>query len=124
MLICFDFASDVPLYRQLRDQIVLGIAEGRLAPGEKLPTVRALAEEGGVNMMTVSKAYQTLKAEGYLTTDRRGGTMVATRPGGCTASAEQLAALRLCISELRLAGMRREEILSLCAGFCREEREA
>ena len=34
MLIHFDFASGVPLYRQLRDQIVLGLAEGRLAPGE------------------------------------------------------------------------------------------
>ena len=44
MLIHFDFASGVPLYRQLRDQIVLGLAEGRLAPGEKLPPVRVLAE--------------------------------------------------------------------------------
>ena len=62
MLVHFDFTSGVPLYRQLRDQIVLGLAEGRLAPGEKLPPVRVLAEESGVNTMTVSRAYQQLKA--------------------------------------------------------------
>ena len=56
MLISFDFVSSVPLYRQLRDQIVLGLADGRLAPGEKLPPVRVLAEESGVNTMTVSRA--------------------------------------------------------------------
>ena len=81
MLVHFDFASGVPLYRQLRDQIVLGLAEGRLAPGEKLPPVRVLAEESGVNTMTVSRAYQQLKAEGYLRTDRRGGS-VLTCPDG------------------------------------------
>ena len=56
MLVHFDFASGVPLYRQLRDQIVLGLAEGRLAPGEKLPPVRVLAEESGVNMHTHCRA--------------------------------------------------------------------
>ena len=39
MLLTFDFSSDTPLYIQLRNQIVVGIANGRLTPGEKLPTV-------------------------------------------------------------------------------------
>lgn len=121
MLICFDFASDVPLYRQLRDQIVLGIASGELSPGEKLPTVRVLAEESGVNMMTVSKAYQMLKAEGYLTAERRGGTVVAVRDGVHAPAPEQLAKLYLCISELRLAGLEKEEILALCDDFFKKE---
>ena len=60
MILNFDFASNVPLYMQLRNQVVIGIAEGKLLPGEKLPTIRALAEESGINMMTVSKAYQLL----------------------------------------------------------------
>ena len=47
--------SDVPIYLQLRNQIVAGISDGRLSPGEKLPTVRALAEELGINAMTVNK---------------------------------------------------------------------
>ena len=77
MLLTFDFSSDTPLYIQLRNQIIIGIADGRLISGEKLPTVRALAEESGINTMTVSKAYQLLKQEGYITTDRRSGAAVA-----------------------------------------------
>lgn len=118
MLIHFDFASDVPLYRQLRDQIVLGLADGRLAPGEKLPPVRVLAEESGVNTMTVSRAYQQLKSEGYLRTDRRGGSVITVGGGAPGATEAQRGRLRLCLSELRLAGLSREEILALCAALC------
>ena len=118
MLISFDFVSSVPLYRQLRDQIVLAVAEGRLRPGEKLPPVRILAEESGVNVMTVSKAYQQLKAEGYLQTDRRGGSVLIRPDGQPGATAEQRERLRLCLSELRLAGLSREDILALCAELC------
>ena len=73
MLIRLDFGGDVPIYQQLRNQMVVAIAAGQLAPGERLPTVRDLAEELGVNMMTVSKAYRLLRQEGYITTDRRSG---------------------------------------------------
>ena len=77
MLLQLDFSSDLPIYLQIRNQIVLGIAGGKLAPGERLPTIRALADEAGVNMMTVSKAYQLLKQEGYISTDRRSGAVVS-----------------------------------------------
>ena len=45
MLLKLDFSGGVPIYQQIRDQIVLGIADGRMRPGERLPTIRALAEE-------------------------------------------------------------------------------
>ena len=76
MLLQLDFSSDLPIYLQIRNQIVLGIASGALVPGERLPTIRTLADEAGVNMMTVSKAYQLLKQEGYIRTDRRSGAVV------------------------------------------------
>ena len=116
MILNFDFGSSVPLYMQLRNQVVIGIAEGRLVPGEKLPTIRALAEESGINMMTVSKAYQLLKQEGYILTDRRSGAVVAQRETvtGSTVPEETVEALRLRLSELRLAGMNREDVLKLC----------
>ena len=95
MLLTFDFSSDTPLYIQLRNQIIIGIADGRLISGEKLPTVRALAEESGINTMTVSKAYQLLKQEGYITTDRRSGAAVAPRGERGSVSEETLSALRL-----------------------------
>ena len=54
MLLRLDFHSDVPIYQQIRNQVVAAIASGELKPGERLPTVRALAEEAGINMMTAS----------------------------------------------------------------------
>ena len=113
MILTFDFSSDIPLYLQLRNQIVIGIAEGRLQPGQKLPTVRALAEESGINMMTVSKAYNLLKQEGYITTDRRKGAVVAMPTGAPTMKSETIDALRLTVSELRLAGMKKEQLHKL-----------
>lgn len=113
MILKFDFSSNEPLYLQLRNQIVLGIGEGRLKPGEKLPTIRALAEESGINMMTVSKAYQMLKQEGYITTDRRSGASVAYK-GAVSAPENTLKTLRISINELRLSGMNKDEIMDLC----------
>ena len=121
MLLRLDFGSDIPIYQQIRDQIVVGIADGRLTPGERLPTVRALAEESGVNMMTVSKAYQLLKQEGHIRTDRRSGTVVSPRPDRRGPEQANLRALRVSLSELRLAGLDREEALELCGRLYDEE---
>lgn len=121
MLLHLDFGSDIPIYQQIRDQIVVGIADGRLPAGERLPTVRALAEESGVNMMTVSKAYQLLKQEGYLQTDRRSGTVVCHRAGKTGPEQATLRALRVSLSELRLAGLDREAALELCGRLYDEE---
>ena len=115
MLLHLDFSSGVPIYQQIRNQIVLGIASGSLPPGQWLPTIRGLAEEAGINMMTVNKAYQLLKQEGYIQTDRRSGAMVCPQVGRTGPSEETLRALRLHLSELRLAGVGRDEALELCA---------
>ena len=122
MLLKLDFDSDVPIYQQIRNQIVVGIAAGRLLPGERLPATRSLAEDLGVNTMTVSKAYQQLRQEGYVTTDRRTGVMGRQREEGKpTVPEETLKGLRLRLCELRLAGLSREEILRLCEKLCDEE---
>ena len=62
MIISINEMSEIPIYQQIRNQIVQGISDGRLSPGEQLPTVRGLAEEIGINSMTVNKAYSLLKA--------------------------------------------------------------
>ncbi len=114
MLLHLDFGADVPIYMQIRNQIVLGIAEGKLQAGEKLPTIRALSEECGINMMTVSKAYQLLKQEGYIQTDRRSGAVVCHIIEPLGPRQDTLDGLKLHLSELRLAGMSLDETLSLC----------
>ena len=76
MIIKINTLSQIPLYLQLRNQIVKGIGKGELTEGESLPTVRQMAADLGINTMTVSKAYQLLKNEGFLYTDRRLGSIV------------------------------------------------
>ncbi len=112
MLLRLELSGDTPVYQQIRNQVVAAIASGELRPGERLPTIRALAEECGINMMTVSKAYQLLKAEGYITTGRRDGAVVRL-PAGAP-DPRTLEGLRLRLCELRLGGMGREEVLELC----------
>jgi len=71
MLIIFDPQSGVPVYRQVMDQIKFHIASGLLAPGDELPSIRALSSDLGVNPMTISKAYSFLEMEEIV--DRRPG---------------------------------------------------
>ena len=77
MILKIDFDSDMPIYVQIKNQIIEGIAKGEIDKGEELPSVRALAEDIGINMHTVNKAYNMLKDEGYIKIDRRKGAIVA-----------------------------------------------
>ena len=65
MIIEIDFNSEEALYVQLRNQIIIGIATSRIHEGDVLPSVRQLAEDVGINMHTVNKAYTVLKQEGF-----------------------------------------------------------
>ena len=76
MVIRIDFESDEAIYIQLRNQIIMGIATSVLQNGESLPSVRQMAEEIGINMHTVNKAYSVLREEGFLTVGRRGTVIV------------------------------------------------
>lgn len=115
MVISINDASEIPIYQQIRNQIVLGISDGRLAPGEQLPTVRALAEEIGINSMTVSKAYTLLKQEGYIYTDRRSGARVRQEfETNKELSEKSQELLRQIISEAKVSGMTQTEFFDLC----------
>ena len=73
--------SGVPLGVQIARQVRLAIAAGRLAAGERLPSVRDLAADLGVNFHTVRKAYQHLESEGLLLVERGRGTTVSPSAG-------------------------------------------
>ncbi len=75
-----DMASGVPVYRQIIDQILGGIAAGTLAPGDQLPTVRQLAVDLAINPNTVVRAYRELEIRGVLNTQQGVGTFVTTVP--------------------------------------------
>ena len=72
-----DFNSDEAIYIQLRNQIILGIATSRIQEGDTLPSVRQLADNIGINMHTVNKAYSVLRQEGLLSIDRRKGAVIS-----------------------------------------------
>ena len=114
MVIRIDEYSDVPIYMQIRNQIVMGISSGELKAGEQLPTVRALALEIGINTMTVSKTYQMLKNEGYIMTDRKNGARVRQQiEQSGVISDENKNELRRIVSEARLSGVPKSEIQKL-----------
>lgn len=118
MIIAINEYSDIPIYVQIRNQIVLGISDGRLSPGEQLPTVRALAEEMGVNSMTVNKAYQMLKQEGYIYTDRRNGAKVRERlEFSRELPAETKEMLQRVISEAKVRGITQAEFQKICEEY-------
>ncbi len=71
-----DPKSGIPFYRQIIDQIRYGVATGRLAVGEQLPTVRALAVALKINLNTVSKAYKELEIQKILETQQGTGTFI------------------------------------------------
>jgi GntR family transcriptional regulator len=74
-----DAASGVPFYRQIIDQVLLAVGDGRLKPGTQLPTVRQLAVELSVNLNTVAKAYREMEIRGIVETQQGTGTFVAHR---------------------------------------------
>ncbi|MBC2132334.1 GntR family transcriptional regulator [Listeria innocua] len=87
MLLAIDLQSDEPIYTQICNQIIEGMAKRELLPGDKLPSVRSLGADIGINFHTVNKAYQILKQEGFIQIHRQKGVVI--HPDG-VAKANQL----------------------------------
>ena len=120
MVLKIDMSGAIPIYVQIRNEIVKGIGKGDVSAGENLPTVRQLASELGINTMTVSKAYQLLKSEGFIETDRRKGAVVKGTHE-LKGSLEGLdrekleGELELLSAEAKLRGLDKQEFIDLCA---------
>jgi DNA-binding transcriptional regulator YhcF (GntR family) len=115
MIISLELDSETPLYEQLCNQIIIGIASGRLAPGERLPAVRQLADDLGINMMTVNKAYALLKQKGYLVIDRRHGAYISSYFAQADALPPSLEKqLTLIIAQAKLHGIRQDQFAAIC----------
>jgi GntR family transcriptional regulator len=73
-------ASGVPIYVQIRDQILAAIASGALKPGERMPTMREVAVALKVDLNTVRHAYEAAQETGAVELVRARGTYVAEHP--------------------------------------------
>lgn len=116
VLLKIDFESDIPIYMQIKNAILQGIAKGDLSPGENLPSVRQLAEDIGINMHTVNKAYNLLKNDGFLTIDRRKGAIINDKISSPTEEYKVLLeeSLKSTIAEAICKGVSEGEFLTTC----------
>lgn len=113
MIIEIDFNSEEALYLQLRNQIILGIASAKFQEGDALPSVRQLADDIGINMHTVNKAYTVLKQEGFVKVDRRKGAIIALDADKLTSLREMDEDLRVILAKGICKGVSREEVYQM-----------
>ena len=114
MYIEIDFSSDEAIYQQLCDQIILGIATSRLVDGEVLPSVRQMADEIGINMHTLNKAYTILRQEGFVKVDRRRGAFISVDERNRERAIAMVEKeMRGRLAEARCRGLSRNDILML-----------
>ncbi|GKU80557.1 GntR family transcriptional regulator [Paenibacillus sp. L3-i20] len=112
MLLGIDLQSETPIYTQLVNGIIEGIARKQLVPGEALPSVRSMAADLGINLHTVNKAYHLLKQEGYVQINRKQGVVI--QPDAFPAADEHFRGrlkeqLRPLIAEAICRGMTKEQ---------------
>jgi GntR family transcriptional regulator len=112
MLVRVDPGAAEPLFRQIASQLRAAIGAGRLAPGDRLPTARELAEALGVNMHTVLRAYAELRDDGLVEMRRRRGVIVRSAAAG---RARVLAAAMALADEAQRQGLSHREVASLLA---------
>ena len=113
--ITIDSDSGIPLWLQLRNRLIYLIASGRFQAGDKLPTVRELAVDLGINYNTVSKVYRDLERDGLIRTKQGSGTFVTyegDRTGECPDAAIEAIVVKL-VDESRNTGMTNKEVISL-----------
>ena len=79
LAVTLDEASEIPLHRQLNKELRRSILSGRLSPGHRLPSTRALARSLGVSRTTVTQCYEDLISEGYLQAALGSGTFICQR---------------------------------------------
>ena len=110
MYIVIDFNSDEAIYMQLRNQIIMGIATEQIKEGDTLPSVRQLAEEIGINMHTVNKAYSVLRQEGFIKLDRRKGAVICLELDKLVAMEELSDAMKVVVARAMCKNISRQEM--------------
>lgn len=113
MLVKIDFNSEEAIYMQLCNQIIVGIATSQIREGDSLPSVRQMAEEIGINMHTVNKAYAVLREEGIIQLDRRHGAVVAVDMNKLQAMEDMKCQLKVLLAKAHCKNVTREDVHKL-----------
>jgi len=124
MLIVIDHNSRIPIYEQIKTQIIALINSGVLAPGDKLPSLRALASDLSLNFNTIKKVFALLEADGVIESRQGAGFFVtagAVENKNILAKAEE--ELRLTLARVRDAGLSEEAATRILSEIYTKEEE-
>jgi DNA-binding transcriptional regulator YhcF (GntR family) len=114
MLVQIDTRSSVPIYQQLKTALIAGILSGELKEGDRLPSVRNLASDLGINLHTVRKVYGLMTDDGYIDMTRNQGALVKVPPELDREGFDQFAKVLLPIAiELRARNITKEQYNTL-----------
>lgn len=119
-----DDASGVPVYLQIKEQVLHAISRGQLSPGDQLPTVREVAVQLEINPNTVNRAYADLEREGVLTSRRGRGTFINEKPRPADLAVQRARIrdiARRALGEARAFGYRADELADAVARVARED---
>ena len=120
----WNFRNDLPIYSQLTQRLTEAIVSGSYAPGEKLPSVRELAVEAGVNPNTVQRALADLERDGLVFTQRTAGRFVTENENMIVNARLRLAdeLVEEFLRSMKTLGCGREDVISLIAQAKEEEK--
>ena len=112
-MLVINYRDPRPIYEQIRDGLQKLILTGVLAPGEKLPSVRELAQELAINPNTIQRAYRELEQGGYIDSVPGKGNFAALKDtAAAKRRSELLETLRAAAAELRSLGTPEAELLA------------
>ena len=119
----WQFSNDAPIYTQLIWQVKVGIVTGAFPPGERLPSVRDLATEAGVNPNTMQRALAELERDGLVYSQRTAGRFVTEDDTMIDAAKRSLAGrhVKTFLEAMLQLGFQKEEIIELIARELGEE---
>ena len=124
MRVVLSNSAGAPLYQQVKEQVGTAILSGELAEGSVLPSVRALARDLKISVITTNRAYAELAAEGFIATVPGKGTYVL--PLDTALMREQLLrqvedGLQIALDAARQAGLHRADLIQILDGLIRAE---
>ncbi len=122
----WEFQDHLPIYAQLMDTLKRRIVTGRYLPGEKLPSVRELAAEAGINPNTVQRAFSELEREGLIYTQRATGKYVTENANEIKSARQALAKTQVAefLSNMQSLGFSVGDVIVLLQSFKESEEES
>ncbi|MBP5453646.1 MAG: GntR family transcriptional regulator [Lachnospiraceae bacterium] len=119
----WEFTNDRPIYLQLREQIKLRVINGTYKPGDKVPSVREIAMEAGVNPNTVQRAFLELERSGILSTQRTLGRFVTDKESDIQNNRDDMAKeqVEIFVGKMKELGLTGEDVIRLVQAYLNEE---